>query len=86
MKNAKNKVPIDTDTTMFKIFNTGNTAGRIFTSTSATGTSNPGEGIELAPNTNKTVVATALGDPENTFLNVTNLDPSNQGSFSVVIL
>ncbi len=75
-----------TDTTMFKIFNTGDTTGRIFTSTSATGTSIPGQGIELAPNTNTTVVATALGDPGNTFLNVTNLDPVNQGSFSVVIL
>lgn len=73
-----------TDTTQFKLFNTGDTAGRFFTSTSATGTS--GTGIELAPNTSTTVVATALGDPGNTFLNVTNLDPDNQGSFSVVIL
>ena len=75
-----------TDTTQFKLFNTGDTAGRFFTSTSATGTSEPGEGIELAPNTNTTVVATDLGDPGNTFLNVTNLDPTNQGSYSVVIL
>ena len=75
-----------TDTTQFKLFNNGDTTGRFFTSTSATGTSNPGEGIELAPNTNTTVVATDLGDPGNTFLNVTNLDPSNQGSYSVVVL
>ena len=74
------------DTTQLKLFNTGDTAGRFFTSTSATGTSEPGEGIELAPNTNTTVVATDLGDPGNTFLNVTNLDPTNQGSYSVVIL
>lgn len=75
-----------TDTTQFKLFNTGDTTGRFFTSTSATGTSEPGQGIELAPNTNTTVVATNLGDPGNTFLNVTNLDPTNQGSFSVVVL
>jgi len=75
-----------TDTTQFKLFNTGSTAGRFFTSTSATGTSEPGQGIELAPNTNTTVVATDLGEPGNTFLNVTNLDPTNQGSYSVVIL
>jgi hypothetical protein len=74
------------DTTQFKLFNTGDTAGRFFTSTSATGTSEPGEGIELAPNTNTTVVATDLGEPGNTFLNVTNLDPTNQGKYSVVIL
>ena len=74
------------DTTQLKLFNTGDTAGRFFTSTSATGTSEPREGIELAPNTNTTVVATDLGDPGNTFLNVTNLDPTNQGSYSVVIL
>ena len=74
------------DTTQLKLFNTGSTAGRFFTSTSATGTSEPGQGIELAPNTNTTVVATDLGDPGNTFLNVTNLDPENQGSYSVVIL
>lgn len=72
-----------TDTTQFKLF-TGDTAGRFFTSTSPTG--DTGSGIALAPNTNTTVVATALGNPGNTFLNVTNLDPLNQGSFSVVIL
>jgi len=75
-----------TDTTQFKLFNNGDTNLRFFTSTSATGTSLAGEGIELAPNTNTTVIATALGNPGNTFLNVTNLDPLNQGSYSVVIL
>ena len=74
------------ETTQLKLFNTGSTAGRFFTSDSATGTSEPGQGIELAPNTSTTVVATDLGDPGNTFLNVTNLDPENQGSYSVVIL
>ena len=75
-----------TDTTQFKLFNTGDTKGRFFTSNSATGVSVSGQGIELAPNTSTTVVAKVLGDPGNTFLNVTNLDPLNQGSFSVVIL
>jgi hypothetical protein len=74
-----------TDTTQFTLF-TGNTAGRFFTSTSATGVSLVGQGIELAPNTSMTVLATQLGDPGNTFLNVTNLDALNQGSYSVVVL
>lgn len=74
------------DTMELKLYNTGETAGKFFTSDSATGTCPEGQGLELAPNTSTTVIATDLGDPGNTFLNVTNLDPTNQGCYSVVIL
>jgi len=83
-KDTANVVPGGfTDTTQFTLF-TGNTRGKFFTSNAATGVD--GEGITLEPNTSMTVIATQLGDPGNTFLNVTNLDTLNQGNFSVVIL
>jgi hypothetical protein len=83
-KDTANVVPGGfTDTTQFTLY-TGNTKGKFFTSNSATGVD--GEGVTLEPNTSKTVLATDLGAPGNTFLNVTNLDTLNQGSYSVVML
>ena len=76
-----------TGTTLIKIYNTGETSGVFFTSDSATGLCPEGQGLVLAPNSNTEVAVSALGgDPANTFLNVTNLDALNQGSYSVVIL
>jgi len=75
-----------TASTLIKIYNTGETKGVFFTSDSATGLCPEGQGLALAPNSNTELAVSALGgDPSNTFLNVTNLDPLNQGSFSVVI-
>lgn len=83
-KDTANVVPGGfTDTTQFTLY-TGNTRGLFFTSNSATGVVS--EGIKMEPNTSKTVLATDLGAPGNTFLNVTNLDDLNQGNFSVVML
>ena len=83
-KDTANIVPGGfTDTTQFTLY-TGNTRGLFFTSNSATGVVS--EGVTLEPNTSKTVLATDLGAPGNTFLNVTNLDELNQGSYSVVML
>lgn len=83
-KDTANVVPGGfTDTTQFTLY-TGNTRGLFFTTNSATGVVS--EGIKMEPNTSKTVLATDLGAPGNTFLNVTNLDDLNQGNFSVVML
>lgn len=71
------------DTTQFTLY-TGNTRGKFFTTNAAT--SVEGDGITLEPNTSMTVIATQLGAPGNTFLNVTNLDELNQGNYSVVML
>jgi hypothetical protein len=43
------------------------------------------DGITLASGTSQTVNASELGDVSNTFLNVTNLDPATEGSYSVAM-
>lgn len=72
------------DSTELKLYNTGDTPLNFFTATSPTTTG--GEGLKLEAKTNATVLASTLGQPGNTCLNVYNLDPANQGSWSVVIL
>ena len=42
-------------------------------------------GITVASGTSQTVNASELGDVSNTFLNVTNLDPATEGSYSVAM-
>ena len=42
-------------------------------------------GITVASGTSQTVNASELGDVSNTFMNVTNLDPATEGSYSVAM-
>lgn len=72
------------DTTVFEITNTGTTNLRFFTATSPTATSTTG--LDLAPGTSATKTALELGTSGNTFLNVTNLDANNQGSWKVEVV
>lgn len=71
------------DNTEFQLYNSGDTTLLFFTATSPTITS--GDGFKLEPKTNATVLASSLGQPGNTCLNVFNVDASNQGSWSVII-
>ena len=43
------------------------------------------DGITVASGTSQSVNASELGDVSNTFLNVTNLDPATEGSYSVAM-
>ena len=43
------------------------------------------DGITVASGTSQTVNASELGDVSNTFLNVTNLSPDTEGSYSVAM-
>jgi hypothetical protein len=45
-----------------------------------------GTGIKVNPGETITKKASELGVPENTFLNVTNQDPDNQGYYSVTVM
>jgi hypothetical protein len=56
-----------------------------FTSKTADGVYS-GTGIEVAPGETITKKASELGDPAFTFLNVTNLDPDNQGYYSITVM
>lgn len=71
------------DNTEFQLYNTGDTPLRFFTALTPTETSDTG--FELAPKTNTSVLASSLGQPGNTCLNVVNLDSANQGNWSVIM-
>jgi hypothetical protein len=73
------------DTTIFKLYNNGSTSLKFFTSNSATGAVDD-IGFVLEPGTNAVKTAAELGAADNKFLNVTNLDPSNQGMWVVIMM
>lgn len=56
-----------------------------FTSKTADGVYTSG-GIKVNPGETIVKKASDLGDPANTFLNVTNMDPDNQGYYSVTVM
>jgi hypothetical protein len=73
------------DSTQFVIENTGDTALKFCRAIDATRACTD-VGIELNPHTSMTVLATDLGPSGNAFLNVTNLDATNQGAWSVIVV
>jgi len=73
------------DITEFLFANPGITNLAYFTSNTADGVY-AGVGVEVAPGTSVTKKAIEIGDSGNTFLNVTNLDPDNQGNYSITML
>ncbi len=72
------------DTTEFEITNTGTTLLKFCTGTSPSDTS--AAGVELIKGATVTKTALELGTAGNTFLNVKNLDATNQGSWKVKVL
>ena len=72
------------DNTQFLFEVTGSTTLRFFTSDSASGTAGALY-IDVAPGTNIIKQAIEIGESGNTFLNVTNLDPTNQGKYKVTM-
>ena len=72
------------DNTKFLFENPGTTTLRYFTSDSASGTASSLY-IDVAPDTNVIKKAIEIGASGNKFLNVTNLDPANQGRYKVTM-
>lgn len=71
--------------TEFLFANPGITTLAYFTSPTADGVYS-GMGVQLAPGESINKTAGEIGNPEYTFLNVTNIDEDNQGSYSVTVL
>jgi hypothetical protein len=74
-----------TDETQFVISNVGTTNIKVCRGATANSACID-IGIELVPNETRTVTALQLGPTGNNFLNVTNLDPNNQGTASITML
>lgn len=72
------------DTTNFLVENPGTTRLRYFATDTAAGTISSG-GIELNPGESRSVTTLELGNPGNKFINVTNLDADNQGSYKITM-
>lgn len=70
-------------TVQLKLKNTGEALLRFCLAPSASVTCS--EGITVASGTSQSVNASELGDVSNAFLNVTNLDPATEGSYSVAM-
>jgi len=72
------------ENTIFVVINTGTTTLKVCITDSAT--SSCGEGVEVLPGESKTLTAGELGyQPGWAFLNITNLDAENEGSYSVAL-